>query len=182
MSHHYSGPALGFPHGDARLDLTDLYAFGKPGDDRKSILIIAGGRVPAVDQYRDLGAAPMNLWRSPTTRRRVEGHSGGRSRSLQLANPKTAIFYASMFAAILPASSPLWMLLVCRLSHSATSSSGTRSLLSPCRPGRSGEAGPVVRIPDGPADAARARPCRGNPRWQAPTHDGVAAADTWATH
>jgi hypothetical protein len=40
MSHHYSGPALGFPHGDARLDLTDLYAFGKPGDDRKSILIM----------------------------------------------------------------------------------------------------------------------------------------------
>jgi len=27
-------PHLGFPHGDARLDLTDLYAFGKPGDDR----------------------------------------------------------------------------------------------------------------------------------------------------
>ena len=40
MSHHYSGPALGFPHGDARLDLTDLYAFGKPGDDRRSILIM----------------------------------------------------------------------------------------------------------------------------------------------
>jgi hypothetical protein len=54
MSHHYSGPSLGFPHGDARLDLTDLYAFGKPGDDRKSILIIAGGRVPAVDRYQDL--------------------------------------------------------------------------------------------------------------------------------
>ena len=40
MSHHYSGPALGFPHGDPRLDLTDLFAFGKPGDDRKSILIM----------------------------------------------------------------------------------------------------------------------------------------------
>jgi hypothetical protein len=40
MSHHYSGPALGFPHGDARLDLTDLYVFGKPGDDRRSILIM----------------------------------------------------------------------------------------------------------------------------------------------
>src|SRR5580704_12853670 len=40
MSHHYSGPALGFPHGDARLDLTDLYAFGKPGDDGKSILVM----------------------------------------------------------------------------------------------------------------------------------------------
>ena len=32
MSHHYSGPDFGFPHGDARLDLTDLYAFPKPGD------------------------------------------------------------------------------------------------------------------------------------------------------
>jgi hypothetical protein len=37
MSHHYSGPDYGFPHGDARLDLTDLYAFPKPGDVGKSI-------------------------------------------------------------------------------------------------------------------------------------------------
>ena len=40
MSHHYSGPQFGFPHGDARLDLTDLYAFPKPGDTRKSVLIL----------------------------------------------------------------------------------------------------------------------------------------------
>lgn len=40
MSHHYSGPEFGFPHGDARLDLTDLYAFPKPGDASKSILIM----------------------------------------------------------------------------------------------------------------------------------------------
>ncbi len=40
MSHHYSGPDSGFPHGDARLDLTDLYAFPKPGDAGKSILIM----------------------------------------------------------------------------------------------------------------------------------------------
>lgn len=40
MSHHYSGPKLGFPHGDARLDLTDLFAFSKPGDSSKSILIM----------------------------------------------------------------------------------------------------------------------------------------------
>ena len=40
MSHHYSGPNLGFPRGDARLDLTDLYAFPKPGDAGKSILIM----------------------------------------------------------------------------------------------------------------------------------------------
>jgi hypothetical protein len=40
MSHHYSGPDYGFPHGDARLDLTDLYAFPKPGGVGKSILIM----------------------------------------------------------------------------------------------------------------------------------------------
>ncbi|HME86213.1 MAG TPA: DUF4331 family protein [Roseiarcus sp.] len=40
MSHHYSGPNLAFPGGDARLDFTDLYAFPKPGDPGKSILIM----------------------------------------------------------------------------------------------------------------------------------------------
>src|SRR5262245_37542443 len=40
MSHHYSGPDFGFPRGDARLDLTDLYAFPKPGNARKSILVM----------------------------------------------------------------------------------------------------------------------------------------------
>src|SRR5882762_1099854 len=40
MSHHYSGPDFSFPHGDARLDFTDLYAFPKPGGAGKSILIM----------------------------------------------------------------------------------------------------------------------------------------------
>jgi Domain of unknown function (DUF4331) len=40
MSHHYSGPDFSFSNGDARLDFTDLYAFPKPGDARKSILIM----------------------------------------------------------------------------------------------------------------------------------------------
>src|SRR4029077_18467956 len=40
MSHHYSGPDWGFPLGDSRLDLTDLYAFPKPGDAAKSILVM----------------------------------------------------------------------------------------------------------------------------------------------
>jgi Domain of unknown function (DUF4331) len=40
MSHHYSGPDVSFPHGDARLDLTDLYAFPKAGSAGKSILIM----------------------------------------------------------------------------------------------------------------------------------------------
>src|SRR3989441_3618549 len=40
MSHHYSGPDFGFSQGDARLDFTDLYAFPKPGDAGKSILIM----------------------------------------------------------------------------------------------------------------------------------------------
>jgi hypothetical protein len=40
MSHHYSGPDFGFPRGDARLDFCDLYAFPKPGDPGKSILVM----------------------------------------------------------------------------------------------------------------------------------------------
>jgi len=40
MSHHASGPNFGFPRGDARLDMTDLYAFAKPGDTAKSIIVL----------------------------------------------------------------------------------------------------------------------------------------------
>jgi len=40
MSHHYSGVDFGFPLGDARLDFCDLYAFPKPGDATRSILIM----------------------------------------------------------------------------------------------------------------------------------------------
>src|SRR6267378_1570604 len=40
MSHHASGPNFGFPLGDARLDMTDLYAFPKPGQPDRSVLIL----------------------------------------------------------------------------------------------------------------------------------------------
>ena len=40
MSHHASGPNFGFPRGDARLDMTDLYAFNKPGDSTRSIIVL----------------------------------------------------------------------------------------------------------------------------------------------
>src|SRR5262245_14912064 len=40
MSHHASGPNFGFPRGDARLDMTDLYAFQKPGDPAKSVIVL----------------------------------------------------------------------------------------------------------------------------------------------
>jgi hypothetical protein len=40
MSHHYSGPDFGFPHGDARLDITDLYAFPTARDASRSIFIM----------------------------------------------------------------------------------------------------------------------------------------------
>jgi hypothetical protein len=39
MSHHYSGPDLGFPNEDARLNSTDLYVFPKPEDRSKTILL-----------------------------------------------------------------------------------------------------------------------------------------------
>jgi hypothetical protein len=40
MSRHYSGPDFGFPCGDARLGFADLYAFPKPGEAGKSILVM----------------------------------------------------------------------------------------------------------------------------------------------
>jgi hypothetical protein len=55
MSHHYSGPKLTFPDGDARLDYTDLFAFPKPGDPSKSILIL--------DVHPSIGVDP----KGPTT-------------------------------------------------------------------------------------------------------------------
>jgi hypothetical protein len=50
MSHHYSGPDFGFPIGDGRLDFCDLYAFPKPEDTSKSILIM--------DVHPSVGVAP----------------------------------------------------------------------------------------------------------------------------
>ncbi len=40
MSHHYSGADFGFPRGDARLDYCDLFAFPKPEDTNRSILVL----------------------------------------------------------------------------------------------------------------------------------------------
>jgi Domain of unknown function (DUF4331) len=40
MSNHYSAANLKFPGDDARLDLTDVYVFQKPGDPGTTVLII----------------------------------------------------------------------------------------------------------------------------------------------
>jgi hypothetical protein len=40
MSHHYPGPNFGFPCDDARLNVTDLYAFPKPDGAGRTILIM----------------------------------------------------------------------------------------------------------------------------------------------
>jgi hypothetical protein len=50
MSHHYSGPDFTFPHGDARVDLCDLFAFPKPENTSKSIFIM--------DVHPSVGANP----------------------------------------------------------------------------------------------------------------------------
>ena len=56
MSHHVSGPNFTFPHGDARLDMTDLYAFTAPGDPGKSIIVL--------NVHPSMGVNPL----APTTR------------------------------------------------------------------------------------------------------------------
>ncbi len=55
---------------------------------------------------------PIDAQHADAARERSPWRAFMRALLVQLANPKTAIFYASMFAAILPASPPLWMLLV----------------------------------------------------------------------
>src|SRR5712692_2969993 len=40
MADHLDAPGLTSPGGDARLDITDVYAFQKPGDAAKSVLIM----------------------------------------------------------------------------------------------------------------------------------------------
>src|SRR5262245_59065834 len=40
MSHHASGPNFGFPRGDARLDMTDLYAFAMPQAPGHSVIVL----------------------------------------------------------------------------------------------------------------------------------------------
>src|SRR5258705_10332187 len=60
MSHHYSGPDFGFPRGDARLDFTDLYAFPKPGDPDKSIVIMNVHPSAVVDPPVPITAEPFS--------------------------------------------------------------------------------------------------------------------------
>lgn len=61
MSHHYSGPQLGFPCGDPRLDFCDLYAFPKPDDASKSILVMNVHPSSSVSVDRSPDAAPTQL-------------------------------------------------------------------------------------------------------------------------
>jgi hypothetical protein len=59
MSHHFSGPDLGFPRGDARLDLTDLFAFPKPREAGKSILIMNAHPSSSVNPPRPTTREPF---------------------------------------------------------------------------------------------------------------------------
>src|SRR5437773_8861293 len=55
MAHHYSGPDFSFPHGDARVDHCDLFAFPSPRDASRSVL--------AIDVHPSFGINPEG----PTT-------------------------------------------------------------------------------------------------------------------
>jgi hypothetical protein len=59
VSHHYSGPDFRFPNGDARLDFCDLYAFPKPGDANRSILIIDVHPSTVLDQRASTTSEPF---------------------------------------------------------------------------------------------------------------------------
>ena len=60
MSHHYSGVDFGFPRGDARLDFCDLFAFPKPEDTNRSILIMDVHPSKALDPEGPTTAEPFS--------------------------------------------------------------------------------------------------------------------------
>ena len=57
-------------------------------------------------------AEPLDVKAASVSGQSSPRRAFARALLVQLANPKTAVFYASMFAAMLPASPPLWVLLV----------------------------------------------------------------------
>ena len=59
MSHHYSGPDFTCPHDDARLDFCDLFAFPKPEDSSRSILIMDVHPSVSVNPERTTSAEPF---------------------------------------------------------------------------------------------------------------------------
>ena len=83
MSHHYSGPDWGFPRGDPRLDLTDLYAFSKPEDAGKSILVM-NVHPSAHDYLAREKACGTVRWFGRTARVGIQAERGARPLQLFL--------------------------------------------------------------------------------------------------
>src|SRR5215211_6165438 len=59
MSHHYSGPDFTCPQDDARVDLCDLFAFPKPEDSSRSILIMDAHPAVSVNPERTTSDEPF---------------------------------------------------------------------------------------------------------------------------
>ncbi len=53
MADHLDAPGLTSPGGDARIDITDIYAFQKPGNPLKSILIMNVNPLSRANAFRD---------------------------------------------------------------------------------------------------------------------------------
>ena len=61
MSNHFSAANLKFPGDDARLDLTDLYAFQSPGDPGKTVLIIDANPFMTGAEFHPDGVYRINI-------------------------------------------------------------------------------------------------------------------------
>jgi hypothetical protein len=89
MSHHASGPNFGFPRGDARLDMTDLYAFPKSGDPSKSIIVFNVHPSFRLDSPNSaLGNNGVGIWA-----RTVDKTAGGWVQADRGGRPLQAVFF-----------------------------------------------------------------------------------------
>jgi hypothetical protein len=59
MSNHFTGLSLGFPQGDPRLDLCDLYAFQQPDDPMRTVIILNAN--PSADALHPEAIYRLNI-------------------------------------------------------------------------------------------------------------------------
>ena len=61
MSNHFTGLKLGFPLGDARLDLTDLFAFPSPSDPTRTVLALGANTFAIAPDFHPDAVYRLNI-------------------------------------------------------------------------------------------------------------------------
>ena len=61
MSNHFTGLKLGFPEGDPRLDLTDLFVFPSPADPSQTVLVLGANTFAKAPDFHPDAVYRLNI-------------------------------------------------------------------------------------------------------------------------